>query len=466
MVVGLVIRKKAVPNLIGMVLPFDMFFISRASILLLLLLSTLSTTVWSEDWIYKLHEGENLTLVKERFLKPEFTAWQLQVYNSIEKDREIPVGTEIRVPIDWMRDQLAGVEVSFVYGGVFILRRGDEAENEALKGDILKAGDRIKTAERSAASLRFADQSVLLIGESSEVVFDALSSYQGIGMLDTRIRLQRGRVENRITPFSRPESRYEIHTPAAVTVVRGTDFRVSSDLADDVTRSEVTEGEVRVTAQGRSVFVTQGEGTRVVSGEAPAEPRRLLPAPDMTELDLTRVDGGLLLEWPGLSDAVSYRYQLKDRDQVLVAIGISQAPYVELPLQPAGEYHLLLRGIDELGLEGMEGETLFHLHLQKVVEIKPSSAPVATTQLMPPKFFPHGIWFQWSAVADAWGYRFLFARDPGLSDLLFERLSFDTGFEMGYPGPGRYFVAVEALAENDAEKKRLSNSYVIDIPVR
>ncbi|MCG7970849.1 MAG: FecR domain-containing protein [Candidatus Thiodiazotropha taylori] len=444
-----------------------MFIVSRATLLLLLLFSLFSSTAWSEDWIYKLHEGENLTLVKERFLKPEFTAWQLQVYNSIEKDREIPVGTEIRVPIDWMRDQLAGVEVSYVYGSVSIVRRGDEAENEALRGDILKAGDRIKTAERSAASLRFADQSVLLVGESSEVVFDALSSYQGVGMLDTRIRLQRGRVENRIKPFSRPESRYEIHTPAAVTVVRGTDFRVSTDQADGVTRSEVTEGEVQVTAQGASVFVTQGEGTRVVSGEPPAEPRRLLAAPDMAELDLSRVDGGLLLEWPGNSAAVSYRYQLKDSDQVLVAIGISQTPHVEIPPQPAGEYHLLLRGIDELGLEGMEGETRFQLDLQPAVEREPSSAPVAaTTLLMPPQFFPHGLRFQWRAVANAWGYRFLFARDAGFSDLLFERLSFDSGFEMGYPGPGRYFVAVEVLAENSVENKRLSNIYVIEIPIR
>ncbi|MCG7917924.1 MAG: hypothetical protein N0E37_09245, partial [Candidatus Thiodiazotropha taylori] len=151
----------------------------------------------------------------------------------------------------------------------------------------------------------------------------------------------------------------------------------------------------------------------------------------------------------------------------LVAIGISQPPHVEIPLQPAGEYHLLLRGIDELGLEGMEGETRFQLDLQPAVEREPSSAPVAaTTQLMPPQFFPHGLRFQWRAVANAWGYRFLFARDAGFSDLLFERLSFDSGFEMGYPGPGRYFVAVEVLAENSVENKRLSNIYVIEIPIR
>ncbi len=449
-----------------MVLCFDMFIVSRATTLLLVLLSTLSSSAWPEDWIYRLHEGENLTLVKERFLKPEFTTWQLQVYNGIEKDREIPVGTEVRVPIDWMKDRLAGVEVSYVYGDVVITRRGDDAGIEAVKGDVLKVGDRINTAARSAVSLRFADQSVLLVGESSEVVFDLLSSYRGIGMLDTRIRLQRGRVENRITPFSRPKSRYEIHTPAAVTVVRGTDFRVSSDRFNDMTHTEVTEGEVQVTARGVEVFVKQGEGTRVASGEAPAEPRKLLPAPDMAQLDLTGGDDSLLLEWIGVPAAVGYRYQLKDRDQALVAIGISQSPRVEIPLQPAGDYQLLLRGIDALGLEGLEGKKVIRLNSQPALEAKPPAAPPGVaSQLRPPRFFPHVMLFQWSAVSDAWGYRFILARDVALRDVLFERLSFDNGFAMGYPGPGRYFVAVEALAEG-ALGKRLSDIYVIQLPAR
>jgi hypothetical protein len=443
-----------------------MFTVSRDTTLLLLLLSILSFQVWPEDWIYRLHEGENLTLVKEQFLKAEFTPWQLQVYNGIEKDREIPVGTEIRVPIDWMKDRLAGVEIIYLYGEVVIIRRSEDVEIEAEKGDILKAGDRLNTAERSAASLRFADHSTLLVSESSEVVFDALSSYQGIGMLDTRIRLQRGRVENRITPFSRPESRYEIHTPAAVTVVRGTDFRVSSDGQSGLMRSEVTDGEVEVTAQGVSVSVMQGEGTRVVSGEAPAEPRRLLPAPDMAQIELSKDDESLLLEWPGLPEAVSYRYQLKDRDQLLVETGITQSPRVEIPLPPAGEYYLLVRGIDELGLEGMEGEKIFQLHLQQPVEVEPSPPPtVVSSQLEPPQFFSHGISFRWSAVSDAWGYRFIIAQDLALSDILFERLSFDNRFDMGYPLPGRYFIAVEALTEDNTEK-RLSNIYVVDLPVR
>lgn len=436
----------------------------RITGLLSLLFAIYSNQAWSEDWIYRLHEGENLTLVKERFLKPEFTPEQLQVFNGIEEDREIPVGTEIRVPIDWMKDQLAGVEVNYVFGEATVARRGSSISEVVEAGDILKAGDLIITGARSAVSLLFADKSVLLVGESSEVLFDALSSYEGIGMLDTRIRLQRGRVESRVTPFKRPESRYEIYTPAAVTVVRGTDFRISAIESDDLTRSEVTDGEVEVKAQGASVFVKEGEGTLVKSGEVPSEPRRLLPEPDMSQLSIEKNADALLLKWPELIEAVSYRYQLKDQDQVLLSTGVTQSHQVKIPLITTGEYALFLRGIDALGFEGMEGEKLFHLDVEPANQ-RPST-PVQKRKaptMKQPKFFHQGVAFEWTEVSGAWAYRFILARDQALNDVLFERLSFDQGFHARTPGPGRYYAAVEALIEG-GEGMFLSDIFILEIP--
>ena len=47
--------------------------------LLLFLLVILTSQTWAEDWAYRIHEGENLALVAERFLKSEFTPDQLQI---------------------------------------------------------------------------------------------------------------------------------------------------------------------------------------------------------------------------------------------------------------------------------------------------------------------------------------------------------------------------------------------------
>lgn len=180
--------------------------------LLLFLWATLTSQTWAEDWAYRIHEGENLTLVAERFLKGEFTPDQLQIYNGIANDREIPIGTEIRVPIDWLKEVLAGVKVNYVLGEASLQRMGEIETTRLVADTMLNAGDRIVTGVGSSVSLKFADDSTLLIDEESEVVFDALSSFHGMGILDTRIRLQRGRIENRVKSLRKPEYRYEIHT--------------------------------------------------------------------------------------------------------------------------------------------------------------------------------------------------------------------------------------------------------------
>ena len=439
--------------------------LSRVSALLLLFsVFVIPPQVWSEDWTYRLHEGESLSLVAQRFLKMEFTPEQLQLYNGIENDRQIPVGTEIRVPIDWLKDLLAGVKVNYVFGEATLRRRAATESAQLVTETILNAGDRVTTGPDSAVSLLFADNSVLLIGENSEVVFDALSSYKGIGMLDTRIRLQRGRVENRITPLKRPESRYEIHTPAAVTVVRGTDFRISADAADALTRSEVTEGDVEVSAQGESVRVNRGEGTLVEQGKPPAEPRKLLPEPDLSGLTIETAGDALQLGWPELEGAVSYRYQLKDSGKVMVGGGISRSNKAILPMLPAGEYELGLRGIDDWGLEGLEAIHIFQLETVAAPSpVRKTEPTLSAAQLQPPVFSPRGMALRWTSVSGAWAYRFILARDPALEDILFERLAYDQGFLIRPPGPGRYFIAIEALF-NDMDKTTLSNIYRIEIP--
>ena len=65
-------------------------------------------------------------------------------------------------------------------------------------------------------------------------------------MVDTRIRLNIGRVNTRVEK-QQPDSHYEITTPAAITAVRGTDFRLSTD-DEQISRTEVTEGFVAVSA--------------------------------------------------------------------------------------------------------------------------------------------------------------------------------------------------------------------------
>ncbi|MCU7842703.1 MAG: FecR domain-containing protein [Candidatus Thiodiazotropha sp. (ex Monitilora ramsayi)] len=417
--------------------------------------------VAAEDWVYRMHQGDTLTQVAERFLKPEFTPEQLQVYNGIIKDRAIPVGTEIRVPIDWMDQELAGVEVRFVFGEAALFRRGESESVEMALGTVLNAGDRVVTAEKSAVSLAFADGSHLLIGPESEVVFDALSTFKGKGILDTRIRLQRGRVENRIKPVRGSGSRYEIHTPAAVTVVRGTDFRVAVDAQNQFSRNEVTEGEVNVTASGETVAVAAGEGTLVEPGQPPSPPRRLLDPPDLSGLDASYTLPMPGIEWPALSGAVSYRAQLLDSGLSVVFSQLVNDRFLTLPEQPEGSYQLRVRGIDELGFEGLSAKHDIELKIQP----PPDPEPVqnATPVLHPPVFAGPWLNLHWQPADDAWSHRLILARDAELKVLVFDQLTQAVGALLPVPQPGQYFIAVEALF-NDAESTSRSQIYRLEVP--
>ncbi len=424
---------------------------------LLLVLPMLLQSVQAEDWVYRLHKGENLTLVAQRFLKPQFTPEQLQIYNGVTKDREMPVGTEIRVPMDWLKLSLAGVRVRYVVGEASLYRRGRDKPDGLARGDLLEVGDRVVAGERSAASFEFADGTYLLVGPGSEVVFDALSTYQGQGMLDTRIRLQRGRVENRVKPLSRPDARYEIHTPSAVTVVRGTEFRVAAD-EDGVSRSEVTGGRVQVTAAGETVPVAAGEGTRVQPGQPPAPPRKLLSAPDLSSLENPPGGRATRLSWPPLNGAQGYRVQLMNDQETPQLSWRVDEPAVELPPLDAGSYQLRVRGIDELKLEGLVASRAFEVAAQAPAEPLASAAPL----LSPPRF--QGGWFDvsWRRAEGAWTHRLLLSRDPGFHRRLFDQLSQGNRYRLPLPPPGTYFLAVEALYEADGGVR--SNVYRIEVP--
>jgi hypothetical protein len=433
--------------------------------LLFFVMLVISYQTWSEDWAYRIHEGENLTFVAERFLKSEFTPEQLQIYNGIANDREIPIGTEIRVPIDWLKEVLAGVKVNYVLGDAWVHRIGTDETTRLVAGTILNAGDRIITGFNSSVSLQFADNSTILIGEESEVVFDALSSFHGMGMLDTRIRLQRGRIENRIKPLRKPESRYEIHTPAAVTVVRGTDFRVFSDAEDDLTRSEVTEGGVNISAAGETVSVERGEGTLIEKGKPPAAPRKLLAEPDLTDLQLHTTNEGVEMVWTPLVGAMAYRYRVANSEDRIVAGGRITDNRLALTLQQAGDYRFVLRGIDELGFEGFNAYHDFSLDPVTASLEREEPEGLETPILLQPLFSPYGVHIRWSRVAGAWAYRLFLARDAELKDLLFTGLSEDQAFLIRLLPPGNYFVGVEALSAKNDDRAR-SNIYRIAIPVR
>jgi len=312
-------------------------------------------------WEYSFRPGDSLWKIAEKYTTSAGNWVEIQQLNRdrLGPSRKILPGTRIDIPLSMLKIQPTPARVIALSGGGTLVRAS--GEQEAITLDTkLYSGDRVMTSAGQNLRIQFADKSELQVLAETEVVFDRLSHHQQSGMVDTRIRLNSGRLNTRVNRLS-DESHYEIRTPAAITAVRGTGFRLSSD-SNQVTRTEVSEGLVAVAVGGVEKAVGAGFGLLAEKGKPLSEPVRLLAAPEISDQRLINRNT-LQLSWVKLDGAEYYRYQLA-QDQAFNRITrdeITAHSNVELgDLQP-GAYFLRLRGIDRIDLQGADASLDFNI---------------------------------------------------------------------------------------------------------
>ena len=169
----------------------------------------------TQHWVYTVRPGDNIWALTEKYCTSVRYWKRIQRLNNVRLDRQIPPGTKLRFPLDILKYQPATALVAQVQGTARLIRTGSKPAVPLAAKTSLRSGDRIVTSAGANVTLQFADGSELLVLEDSEVVMDTLSAWGTTGMVDTRIRLQGGRVDTRVKPGRDPGSRYHIITPAA-----------------------------------------------------------------------------------------------------------------------------------------------------------------------------------------------------------------------------------------------------------
>lgn len=361
----------------------------------------------AQDWVYSTRPGDNLwNLADEYLIDGVRYTTRLQRHNAISTPRQIPAGTRIRFPVRWLKQQPASARLVRKAGNVTLLSVGQTTPGPVAQGAALNIGDRLETGTDSAATVQFADGSRMLVQAQSALTFDSMSAYHTTGMVDTTMRLHRGRIENDVNKAVGPGSRFRIITPAAVAAVRGTDFRVGFRSDDETMFSEVTGGEVGVSAQNVTRELPAGFGLLAKTGSPPPPPRELLSAPVMAALPLRAERLLLAFEWPDIAGAASYRAQLyaaADLDSLLLDKVVNSAR-VEWNAPPDGEYVLRVRAVEADGLEGLSADHAFVLDARPV---PPSPLkPVAGAKIQGPQ---QSLW--WSQPEAAVFYHLQVARD-------------------------------------------------------
>jgi hypothetical protein len=415
-----------------------------------------SSAAQAQDWIYTTVKGDNLWNLSEQHLDKVTRFEQLRRLNDIENPKLLQPGTQIRVPLAWIRSNPVAAEIVSLTGTIQLKRANTSGAESAIIGSALHLGDELRTAANSTVAIQFADQSILTLHENSIVRFDHLSAHGTTGMVDSRLNLLKGRMDTDVTPAVGPGSRFEIQTPSAISAVRGTVYRALVSEQSDASNIEVLEGKVAVSGADQQFMVNQGFGTQVVSGKPPLPPRELLPAPLFEAIPAPITQINSRISWSAVDDASAYRVEIAAHEsfKTLLWQSFTERNYVSLPDLPDGDYALRVRAIDAIGLEGLNRTSGIKLNArpQPPLALSPANEQIIRGQAP---------MLQWTASEDASAYHLEIASDSNFTQLVinstvdaseFEALSINnTGLyhwrlssiaadgEQGPPGPARSF---------------------------
>ena len=384
----------------------------------LILLSTLlvsSVGVHAAEWIYTVQAGDNPWSLTERLLAG-IKYWPLlQSHNHIADPDHIPPGTRLRIPVDWLRRTEVTATVAAVQGMAELLRSSGAQARSLKTGVLLRTGDVVRTGESGNVTVEFKDGSRMLVHADSELRMADLAAFENTDLVDTRVHLMRGRAENLVQPLRGGPSRFEIRTPAAVTSVRGTNFRVNA--ASDSTRAEVIGGKVGVAtaAAHGEIAVPAGYGTIAAADAPPEAPVPLLPAPSLSGLPAVVERVPIAFNVPALTGAVAYRLQIADAAGFESPLfdGRAESTLLRAIDLLDGEYQLRVRGIDARGLEGLNADRTFTLNARPVPPLLSAPAPDTGVMVEQPAF-------TWATIEGIARYRVQIASDAAFTQVVID----------------------------------------------
>jgi hypothetical protein len=163
----------------------------------------------------------------------------------------------------------ANCTLTVMSGNVDILVPNSAIWQTGEDGAVLSSGTRIKTQADSTALLTFFEGSTVALDPGTEVEIKELVHLKQSNSI---VLMQWvGSTLHRVVKLTDPGSRYQVDTPSACAMVRGTIFLVEVS-EDGSTREQTTQGLVSVKAENQEVFVSPGEETTVEPGQAPVAP--------------------------------------------------------------------------------------------------------------------------------------------------------------------------------------------------
>jgi len=161
--------------------------------------------------------------------------------------------------------------LNILCGSVSVTLSGFDDARLGIDGMTLDIGDTVSTAPDSAALLTFFDGSTLTLDTDTAVQIEQLKPGDSDQSITVILKQMTGSTWSHVVKLADRSYHYEIKTPSAVALVRGTQFLTEVDLSG-TTEVLTAEGLVSVCAQGEEIFLPAGQKTNIVTGLTPSEP--------------------------------------------------------------------------------------------------------------------------------------------------------------------------------------------------
>ncbi|MCL4416146.1 MAG: FecR domain-containing protein [Actinobacteria bacterium] len=161
-----------------------------------------------------------------------------------------------------------------VVGSVSVMKAGTNKWIPGKNGMVLHNGDKIKTAAKSACSIKFGSSNVVKLSAYTNFSINQANYNAKTKQQNTSVSTYIGKVYTQVKQKLKPGSSFSVKTPTAIAGVRSTHW-ATEVLGDGETNFYCLEGSVEITAEGKSVYCDAGEKTNVEKDKEPDEPTNM-----------------------------------------------------------------------------------------------------------------------------------------------------------------------------------------------
>ena len=317
---------------------------------------------FAQTWEYQVKAGDTLWDIADEYLIDVSYYVRLQKLNKVNNPHLLQTGQTILAPVNWL-GSLDGVAKIISRSGVANIVHGNQQAIRAVINYQIKADDEVLTSADGLVTIEFSDDSKLTVYPKTHLIFKTLKKSTDGKVIRSHISINKGRIEANVNTQDSSRPRFIIESPAAVTAVRGTLFRVGVDENTANTVTEVLSGRVEVIGNNSSLLLSDGYSSHIRPGNSPGEAMVLLEGPVIEKPGLYDTQLGHL-HWMQMENIKYYRVRVASDesfydviyDNVVLTNQVDDIYFLR-----NGKHFASVRAANELQVEGRDSVTVLEV---------------------------------------------------------------------------------------------------------